>query len=236
MFSKKCLKLTNLCLTALFFVISIAEIIYGAYIVASLYKINREETLGNQYLVVPSLSLILFGITVLSLTVLGCCSFCKEVSCCVNMYSSMLLILAVLQILIGVCSILKFASTDTADVTSHVQEDFSYLFAHYYDEENAKMVDTIQRDLRCCGVYSPLDWRIGLPTSCCEDNDNENYCYINSPYLHDTGCVEILSKLILYWNSTIGYISLAIGVTEVLVSMLGFSLGCGRFKDYYYQV
>lgn len=67
--------------------------------------------------------------------------------------------------------------------------------------------------MHCCGMISPADWKNSLPSSCC--GDNEVKCELKSVHLYKDGCVNIVTDYVLFWNSIIGYASVAIGAFEV---------------------
>ncbi|XP_018567939.1 23 kDa integral membrane protein-like [Anoplophora glabripennis] len=224
---KTCLKSTGLIFLTTFTIISIAEIVFGTYMLINMYKINRPETLGEMYIAIPSLSLILFGIALLPLIILGCCGYCKEVACCVNMYSAVLLVLSILQILIGVFAIITFRWSN-AGLIGQIQEDFKYSFKHF--QKDPLFLNTVQKEMHCCGHTSPANWANQLPSSCC--GDNEVKCEFNSNFLYENGCTIVVVGYVVFYNLIIGYASVVFGALEVLVTILGFSLGCGSFKHY----
>ncbi|VEN58596.1 unnamed protein product [Callosobruchus maculatus] len=99
-FEKKCLKKCNLFYVILLMLIGICQVTYGMYYLFYLYRISKDITLGYPYIVEPSLSIVLIGIALFSITTLGCCGIIEEVSCCISMYSVVLLLIAVLQLLL----------------------------------------------------------------------------------------------------------------------------------------
>ncbi|KAJ8917826.1 hypothetical protein NQ315_010735 [Exocentrus adspersus] len=147
-------------------------------------------------------------------------------------YSVVLLVLGFVEISAGVFTVLQRESTNIA-VSNHLLEDFTNLFIHYNSNSTyQQQVDALQSQFFCCGILSYTDWTNGLPATCCEPVGLVNgECFPSPFYQLTTGCAVLIPKLIFYWNSIIGYSLVGVGTFEVLVSMLGFCLGWGRFSS-----
>ncbi|CAH2006704.1 unnamed protein product [Acanthoscelides obtectus] len=224
---KKCQRKCNLFYVVLLMIIGIGQVAYGMYYLFYIYKTSKNITLGYPYIVEPSLSIVLVGIVLFSITTLGCCGFVEEVTCCISVYSIVLLILGMLQLLLT--NFILFVIDDYSAIDNTISQDFkdSFRWASYY--RNPTFVDDVQHVVGCCGLNSPADWKnFKLPTSCCSVSDVS--CTINSIYLYTAGCAPKFTNFIMYHNKAIAYISGFLGSFEFLAAIAGMRLACSYSK------
>lgn len=104
------------------------------------------------------------------------------------------------------------------------------------NEEDLKTMDTIQRDLKCCGVESPADWIDQSPTkslrnSCCvpEHIDaSTNDCKDAQPLFKDkyfqVGCLTKLKDYLTMNADLLTYILLGFAIVQIIFIISAFLL------------
>ncbi|XP_023011640.2 CD63 antigen [Leptinotarsa decemlineata] len=227
----KCIKQFSYFCVGLFLFLAISEILLGAF---SLVIMQLTETsdirLGYSYVSVPPLSLVSSGILLFSLIILGCCGITKEITCCVHLYSIILLVLALLQIVVGIVSVypILISNEEKAslrfEITKHLEK---------HRTANSTTLDNIHSLMQCCGRTFPNDTVFDLydylPQSCCEIDNSQ--CSLNSTSLHQFGCTPKLMDFIIFQNNIVGLLSVSSGAIEITAGIAGLCLGYRLLKD-----
>ncbi|RZB39232.1 CD63 antigen-like, partial [Asbolus verrucosus] len=136
------LKSASSTFTGYFLIISIAFILYGLSSTYYLLKTNSVDTLENEFVSVPSLCLIVFGILLLVFIIVGCCAICREIPCCLEAYAICLAILASAQIGLGIFCLLRF-QMNNPEFEQRIENDVSKMFWDYDDDP--RQMDSTQQ-------------------------------------------------------------------------------------------
>ncbi|KAF5278428.1 hypothetical protein FQA39_LY05917 [Lamprigera yunnana] len=194
--------------------------------VGTIYTLNIEsltvtlDRTGITFSLAPAL-LLTVGIVIFVISFFGCCGAIKESSCLLVTYAIILLLLFFVQIAIGVYAFVQFKDSNGADEIS-IEDGLKETMHQYYRNSQAKETfDTLQSQLKCCGVKGPKDWSTVraeevVPSSCCDRNPTK--CYPSSAY--QTGCLKILYKFLHDSVHIIGIIFIIIAVVEYALALI----------------
>ncbi|KAF5307691.1 hypothetical protein FQR65_LT06746 [Abscondita terminalis] len=195
----------------------IAFIAVGAVYVLNIesFTITLNKT-GIPFSLAPAL-LLTIGIVVFLIAFFGCCGAIKESSCLLITYAVILIILFLLQVSIGVYAFLQFKQSNNSERFSIEQGLTETMNLYDHNEQARETFDTLQSQLKCCGVKGPKDWnriKVGdsVPSSCCDNRPAK--CYPSSAYW--TGCSELLYKFLRDTIVIIGIVFIVIALIEVL--------------------
>uniref|UniRef100_A0A182WJS1 Tetraspanin n=1 Tax=Anopheles minimus TaxID=112268 RepID=A0A182WJS1_9DIPT len=121
-------------------------------------------------------------------------------------YSFFLILLVIAQIVIAV---LVFVFV--GDVTVALKKSFESIFQNRDNQVNADLIDSIQRNLECCGKTSFLDYGVNFPQSCCSTAGNAPLCV---PFA--TGCLSRMSSFLDSAGNIVAWVSLGVAAVELL--------------------
>lgn len=126
-----------------------------------------------------SLSLVFLGVIVFSMSFAGCLGALRENLCLLKLYSLMLLILFIGEI---VLSTVAFVFPNSL---SHYLKDTLAKdpLMKYRDDANLQnLIDVIQRELKCCGISDAgyKDWSQNIYFNCSVTNPSPEKCAV--PY------------------------------------------------------
>jgi len=86
------------------------------------------------------------------------------------------------------------------------------------------VIDTVQRDLQCCGFKSSSEWSNSFPASCCFDSctaeeclEVEQVCQLEN--VHTSSCLEMIRARLLQPDSMVGLIGVTFLVVVVVVGL-----------------
>lgn len=224
----------------LFFVItgiillSIGAVIHGVYH-------NYQHFLDNKFLSVPSL-LIAVGAIIFFIAFFGCCGAVRENYCMIVTFTSLLVIVFVLELSGGISGYVL-----RTRASSIVQDKMKDTMQYYKAENNTEITaiwDNLQRDFDCCGTNGPKDWTNstlhtnGIPVSCCTEvmgAIGATYCNATAPTLHQNGCYP---KFLSYVKShAVQLGSVGIGIAFIQAIGIWFSIYLARsIKNSYESV
>lgn len=84
------------------------------------------------------------------------------------------------------------------------------------------VIDTVQRDLQCCGFKSSLDWSGSFPSSCCPDDCTKEIC-VEVECVQETvftnSCLEMIRSDLLQPGSMVGMIGVTFLVVVVVIAV-----------------
>jgi len=84
------------------------------------------------------------------------------------------------------------------------------------------VIDTVQRDLQCCGFKSSSDWSGRFPSSCCPDNCTNQICVEVGCALetvYTSSCLEMIRSDLLHPGSMVGMIGVTFLVVVVVIAV-----------------
>lgn len=181
----------------------IALIVIGG---VSLAQISELQSISEEHNVVaPAILFIVLGSVVFIISFFGCCGALRESYCMTSTYGFFLLVLIIGQIVIAALIFVYVGDAGEAFVRG---------FGKIFDERNSnqanmELVETVQRNLQCCGRTSALDWGLKIPDSCC--NTDLPGCI---PYI--TGCEKRLGEFINKVGDVLGWVSLGVAAVELV--------------------
>lgn len=154
-----------------------------------------------------SIGVIIIGVIVVIISFLGCCGALKESNCMITTFLIFLLIILIAEIVVA-----GLAFHYKGDIENFVEKNANKTFHN----KNSNLWDTIQGDLKCCGVQGKTDWpnQNALPGSCCDPPLPKNdYC----PSSKATGgCLPKLKDMVKSNYLVVGLVVLTVAFIEVM--------------------
>jgi CD63 antigen len=194
----------------------------GAYV-----QIDAKEYisfLGSSYLNTPII-LIVVGAVIFIIAFLGCCGAIKENKCMLYTYSTLLVLILLVEIGVGIAAfVLKGELKDV--VTKHMNEGIA-------NTNDTSSWDRVQETFKCCGVDDKDDWKKAgklYPDSCCEVK-SVGCGKDDSKPKFERGCLEQFETWFQELIVIIGVVALAFAV----VQLLGACMACCVAKNSYYS-
>lgn len=217
--SKQYLIFANL----VFLILAFVLLLIGAVIQSSL---AGDYSLFHKHLATPASLTIAFGV-ILSFTALfAIVSVYYKHHKILSVYSGVLVILIVIEVCVGIAGFV------TKPHVLNLIKDSMRLTESKYTVDNSVSAtwDSLQRDLKCCGVDQYKEWfrylgNASLPDSCCvlyTIDCGRNSTVINDFYL--TGCATAVS----YWTGR-HEISIAILFTFLIIFQILSVLASKRY-------
>ncbi|XP_022905243.2 CD63 antigen [Onthophagus taurus] len=240
--SGKCVKYLLFSFNLIFFVIGIILISVGVSVKA--YYHQYELFLDNQFFSAPNL-LIAIGVIIFLIAFFGCCGAIKENYCMIITFSTLMILVFVLQLAAGIAGYALRNSTH-----SYLEQKLNDSLLSYGGEnmENLNTIwDFMQRTFKCCGVNEPGDWsqnqnfnktiiEVPIPISCCDNKPgavDEITCRIGEAddMLYTHGCLEGFGDFIRDHAKTIG----AVGIGFAFVQLIGIIFACHLSRQLKYN-
>ncbi|XP_031848239.1 CD63 antigen [Nomia melanderi] len=217
------LPLGSQCVKYLLFVFNLLFVITGVILLSSGVVIRGvyqgyQQFLDNKFLSVPSF-LIAIGAIIFFIAFFGCCGAVRENYCMIITFTSLLVLVFILELAGGISGYVLRARAST--IIKHRMNDM--MVAYPNNTEVSEVWDEMQRKFNCCGTDSPFDWKdiiSPLPPSCClpeegKHTDTTN-CTLTSPTLHHNGCYQSLLSLIASHALQLGGIGIGIAIVQAI--------------------
>ncbi|XP_076234097.1 uncharacterized protein LOC143179014 [Calliopsis andreniformis] len=194
--------------------LSIGVVIHGVYH-------NYQHFLDNKFLSVPSL-LIAIGAIIFFIAFFGCCGAVRENYCMIVTFTSLLVIVFILELSGGISGYVLRARAGTI-IESKMMDTMSI----YKNNTEIQLIwDNLQRDFDCCGTNAASDWintLDGLPVSCCIDPvgaiESSN-CTLNSSNLRSEGCYQKFLSFIKSHALQLGGVGIGIAFIQLTGIMI----------------
>lgn len=181
----------------------IALVVIGG---VSLAAISDFKDITDEHnIVAPAILFIVLGSIVFVIAFFGCCGAIRESYCMTSTYGFFLLLLIVGQIVIAALVFIY-----VGDAREAFKKGFAKIFEERDRPANAELIDTIQRNLQCCGKSSALDWLGTIPQSCCQSGTSP----LCIPYT--VGCQKRLGEFIDTTGVVLGWVSLGVAAVELV--------------------
>ncbi|XP_026757735.1 CD63 antigen [Galleria mellonella] len=169
--------------------------------------------------------MIIVGIIVFVVAFFGCCGAVKENHCMIITFSVFLLIIFLAELGVGIAGYVKHKDLENS-ILRHLNDTIK---DYPTNPDVQRTFDIIQTDLKCCGINGPNDWennKLPIPNTCCDGqvitNGTPAECSINSPTLHNKGCLaEVVSHL-----QEIAAVLGGVGIGIAIVQLLGVIFAC----------
>jgi len=255
-FFSNCCKWLLFASNFLIFVLSCAGLGLGIWVLVDkssfLDLLDQTDATVNIYESTAVLILIV-AIGSIIITFFGCCGAHRESRCMLGTYFVLLLVLLILG--------LAGSITGMAQGVNRLSEPYLDTLSRYQRGRSGTIEttwDTIQRDMRCCGVNSPQDWTeynsgfqinddyelessnliqmsIKVPESCCSEAVDKRQCMSRPTGHHGAfveGCFTLTKEKITIHTETVGGVTIAVLVIMVLNLFLSLYLcTCGIDND-----
>jgi len=186
------------------------EIIEEEYLREALMEASQ-----SLYLHLPLLLIVILSILILGINCLGCTGACLL---SYSLLSGFVIFTLVIFILFLALTLWIFLSDmEDSVIDSFVSEKIS----EYNSSQDLfnLVIDTVQRDLQCCGFKSASDWSGEYPHSCCDKVQEE----CGEENIYNSTCKEDIRSNLLQPTSVLGVIGVtllavlaAVGVTTLL--------------------
>jgi len=177
---------------------------------------------------IPMLTILVISVMMLFLNCVGCAGACLHSYSLLSGFTMIMIVNLVLYLCLSLWIFVNNMEDSVMD--SYVSEKITQY--HLGEGIFNLVIDTVQRDLQCCGFRKQSDWSGSFPASCCPDSCagqgqgcllvEENLCVADSAY--NTSCLEkIRSSLLNPGSSMIGVIGVsflvAVGVVAVTTAL-----------------
>lgn len=216
----KCVKYLLFFFNFIFWLCGLALIVLGI-----LFQVAIHNTaIIKGYTGIP-LVLIIVGVIIFFIAFFGCCGAWKENQCMVTMFAVLLSLIVITEIGAAIAGYVF-----RGKVNDHLKERFEVMIAEYNKTENHEALDSLQKELKCCGRNSSSDWvnfspgHKSVPDSCCKNITKD--CGIGAlgddKIIYTEGCQHAFEK---YINQHILW--LAVGALVIaFVQITGIVLAC----------
>jgi len=202
---------------------------FGVYV--QLEAKDYLNFLGDNYTNTPVFVIIL-GAIIFVVAFFGCCGAIKENKCMMYTYGLLLFIILIAQIGAGIAAFVLKGDLNTA-IKTNMQEGMNNYGKPDHNGVDATW-DTVQRELKCCGVNQWQDWKVidtsgkpkdQVPESCCI-NEQEG-CGKNptDETVYGKGCYDTFSDGFTDNLNYVGITALCVAAAEVIIISLACCLG-----------
>lgn len=189
--------------------LSIGVAIHGVYY-------NYQHFLDNKFLSVPFL-LIAIGTIIFFIAFFGCCGAVRENYCMIVTFTSLLVIVFILELSGGISGYVL-----RARASSIIQDKMKDSMQQYQNSSEISIVwDNLQRDFHCCGTTNAIDWitighmsKTNIPVSCCvevEITPPPKNCTITP-----SGCYDMFVSFIKSHAVQLGGVGLGIAFVQAM--------------------
>ncbi|KAF3430124.1 hypothetical protein E2986_03977 [Frieseomelitta varia] len=212
----RCVKYLMFIFNLLFVITGIILLSIGVTIQGVYY--NYQHFLDNKFLSAPSL-LIAIGTIIFFIAFFGCCGAVRENYCMIVTFTSLLVIVFILELSGGISGYVL-----RARASSIIQEKMKESIQQYQNNSEISTVwDNLQRDFHCCGTTNATDWvtighmkETNIPASCCMEITAPKNCTITSPTVQSTGCYNTFVSFIKSHAVQLGGVGLGIAFVQAI--------------------
>jgi len=167
----------------------------------------------------PPIGMMVVGGIIVLIAFMGCCGTVRESKCMMMTYATLLTILLIAEVAIAVG--IYVYKDEFKDV---LKDGLVKSMSKYDQKEIAESWDTMQGNLKCCGIDSYKDWSTHgiteVPKSCCVDGKN---CEQQVSSYYPAGCLD---KALADLKTEEGmYSAIVVAAVEVLGILFGCCLG-----------
>lgn len=221
-------------LTYFFHIFNIVFLLSGCGVLAVglwsvIYKHQYVTLLTTSTYALTGYVLVLAGALVLLVVILGCCGIWRENRCLLLVYTFLLLLIFLLEVMAGLLAYVYQAQVD--DELSHTLNT-TFLETYRIRTEQTTAIDKMQQELDCCGVNSFEDWQysvwkqqssdspVRVPDTCCLSPSPGCGRSINPSNIFYAGCKDGFAALLVEQLNIIGAVGLGISVIQVFGMIL----------------
>lgn len=150
----------------------------------------------------PAVLLLCVGIVMFIISFTGCVGALRENRCLLKFYSGLLGLMLLLEI---TAAILGYVYS--GKVKEEIHKAFTKMIDNYLDDPDLQLlIDSVQRQLQCCGSEKYTDWernvyyncsspaieRCGVPYSCCISDEVNSQCGFGALAIPESAAVNII--------------------------------------------
>lgn len=175
---------------------------------------------------IPMLMILVLSVLMVFLNCVGCAGACLLSYSLLSGFTMIMVVIFVLYLCLALWIFVNNMEDSVMD--SYVSEKITQY--HLGEGVFNLVIDTVQRDLQCCGFRNLSDWSGSFPASCCPDScagqeqeclEEEEVCVEDS--VHLTSCLEMIRSSLLNPDSMIGVIGVSflvvVGVVVVTTAL-----------------
>ncbi|GAB6021259.1 hypothetical protein CHUAL_003873 [Chamberlinius hualienensis] len=201
------------------------------------------------------------GVLIAVIGFFGCVGAYKESPCMLGTFFTLLFVVFAAEVGAGVWAFLR-----KGDLDSLIEDALQYTIKNYGSEAlQTEALDAIQRQVKCCGVKGPFDWKdskygrestpdIGVaskvgfyrvPKSCCNAPENSPACseMVRAQHtlgaifsnIHTEGCKKAVQQFANEMLDYVAGIGIGIAIIELLGMILSMILCCAIRHDNDYK-
>lgn len=163
--------------------------------------------------VLVAIACIIIGVV----SLFGCCGVIRESRSCLIVFSGLLIIIVLSEIVLGV-----YVFATKGDIADALQKKMSSTMKDYnHTKTVTDSWDMLQHDCRCCGVNNAIDWvpvlGNNLPPSCCPDNATNEKCTLKDA--NKIGCYSLFVQFTESKTLTLALIVIGVGLVQLLCAV-----------------
>lgn len=220
----KCVKYLLFFFNFIFWICGLALIVVGVIVQVSLHK---SFLISDASASAAPIFIIGVGVVIFFIAFFGCCGAWKENYCMVTTFSILLSLIILAEI---AAAILGYMYRNKVSVV--VQDSLTDMINNYKNSsaEFRDTVDKMQKDWKCCGVNSSVDWAYfgsdgkTVPDSCCLNvTQNCGKGSMTDPSkVYQKGCHDVL---VTFLKDNIQWVIVA-AIVIALLQILGIVFSC----------
>ena len=201
-----------------------------------------KNTKLEKQISLASMVLISVGTFLVLVSLLGCCAAMKKSQFMMYAFSWVMLAILVAEVF-GVVAVFLYKDPSLGVVRNSLQESLkSYKDINdtVYENKRHRMWDKVQRNMKCCGIDSPADWKSitapNAPDSCCKiESKNCGENTLVDPYddLHLEGCLEKFTGWVKKRMMLIGGLAIVMALVQVFMVIASCHLAKTYFGELY---
>jgi len=198
------------------------------------YYHEYDTFLDAKYIYASDL-LIIIGVIIFIIAFFGCCGALKENACMTLTFSTLLIVIFVLEVIVGIGGIILRNKAD--EMIHKTLNDTMQRYDLKNETEITALWDQVQYKFNCCGINNYTDWELVtnttgglLPLSCCNippGTIGVFTCNNSTIGPHKEGCLEAFSDYIEGHATTVESVGLGFAVLQ----LLGIALACYLSKQ-----
>jgi CD63 antigen len=200
-------------------------VIISVGISSKAYFHEFDQLMDNKYFYISDL-LIVIGVVIFIIAFFGCCGAMKENACMTTTYSSLLVIIFVLELAVGIAAVVL--KGEVKEFLDKRLQDTMKQYGNSSFNETTVIWDAIQHQFQCCGVDNYTDWRNvsvlddALPLSCCDIPAGSTSFSCNSTNAFKEGCLEEFGNFV---EHNVSYVE-GVGIGLAIIQLLGIIFSC----------
>jgi len=222
---------SSVCIKYLMFIFNLLFVVTGVIVLSvgitiKAYYNNYQLFLDDKYFSTPNL-LIAIGAIIFMIAFFGCCGAVKENYCMTITFSTLLILIFVLEFAAGISGYVLRNQTKEF-LVQKLNASLEQYKPDQPEEPSTVLWDKIQIDFECCGVHSYEDWMPTLkqiPMSCCGPQNGlvgSATCNETTKALYKRGCIDGFGDYVEENAVSIG----TVGLGLAFIQLLGIIFSC----------